>query len=198
MVEATRILLVDDNDAFAKHFSRRLARYGSVRVAGTKGAALKALADGESWRAIIVDNLLPDGLGLDVIAEAKRNHPDTPMLLITGNPDLCCANKPYAMAVDYLEKPIDVACLERFMQSRAPLSEKIDRRACIWSDRYLLTEAETDVLRRAAHGESRDAIASARGSSTATVKRQIWTLLQKTADESLHAAVDRLVREAAA
>jgi DNA-binding NarL/FixJ family response regulator len=198
MVEADRILLVDDNHTFAKHFSRRLAQYGSVRIAGTKSDALKELADGRSWRAIIVDLCLPDGRGTDVIVEAKRSHPATPMLLVTGNPDLCRVNTAYAIDVDYLEKPDHLACLERFMFSRAPLSEKIDRQARVWRERYLLTEAEADVVRRSAHGESRDAIASARGAMLATVKRQIWTLMQKTADESLHSAVERLIREIAA
>jgi len=198
MDEARRILLVDDDQVFARYFSKQLAAYGAVRIAGTKGGALKELADGLPWRAIIIDLCLPDGPGMDVVLEAKRNHPKVPTMLITGNVDLRPANTVYAIGVDYLEKPIDAICLERFMCSKEPLCERIDRQARVWRERDELTDSEEDILRRAASGESRDAIASARGSTVPTVKRQIWSLLQKTADESLHAAVERLIREAVA
>jgi DNA-binding NarL/FixJ family response regulator len=58
-----------------------------------------------------------------------------------------------------------------------------------------MSNAQTDILRRAARGENRDTIAAFRSSSPSTVKRQIVDLLQKTGDESLHAAIERLTRE---
>jgi DNA-binding NarL/FixJ family response regulator len=63
--------------------------------------------------------------------------------------------------------------------------------------RYGLSEAESDILRRAADGESRYLIAAARGSSELTVKKQIVNLLARTMDDSLHEAVARVLRELA-
>jgi DNA-binding CsgD family transcriptional regulator len=60
-----------------------------------------------------------------------------------------------------------------------------------------LTNAESDLLRRSALGESRSEIADARGTSEHTIKTQIARLLHKTGDGSLHEAVERLLREVA-
>jgi hypothetical protein len=43
--------------------------------------------------------------------------------------------------------------------------------------------------------EDRGTIAKFRGSSPLTIKRQVADMLPKTGDESLHAAVERLLRE---
>lgn len=195
---ARSILLVGHCAAFTTSFTEQLARYGPVCTASTRQAGLAKLADGRrSWRAILVDYLLPDGNGLDIVLQAKRVHPGTATLLLTRSLSLCHPNAVYALGIDYLEKPIDGACLERFMGATSSMDERIDQRARVWRERCDLSEAQEDVLRRAAHGESRDAIASARGSTVATVKRQICDLLQKTGHESLHSAVEQLIREAA-
>jgi DNA-binding NarL/FixJ family response regulator len=51
------------------------------------------------------------------------------------------------------------------------------------------------ILGAALDGKQRHEIARARGRAETTVKRQVSTLLRKTGDRSLLAAVARLLRE---
>jgi DNA-binding NarL/FixJ family response regulator len=158
---------------------------------------MRELTDGLPWRAAIIDMGLPDAPGLRVAAEVKRTHPGTPTVIITGNLDLRPANASYLLGVTYLEKPLDPACLERFMRSSLSFEVKVARQCRLWKDCYHLTDAQEDILRRAWSGQSRDGIATVRDASPLTVKRQIADMLQKTLDKSLHSGVERLIREAA-
>jgi DNA-binding NarL/FixJ family response regulator len=194
--EESPILLVDDDRELVEYLAKWLARFAPVRTAASVSAARRALEVGADWRAIIVDLSLPDGSGLEVIVNAKLAHPVVPMLILTGNPERARINVLYAMDVDYLEKPADLPCLERFLMKRAAFPTKVQITLATWRDRYGLTRAEQDVLRRFALGETREAIAMARGSSLATVRRQISDLLLRTMDDSLAEAATRLLREA--
>jgi DNA-binding CsgD family transcriptional regulator len=66
-----------------------------------------------------------------------------------------------------------------------------------WIARYGLSEAEADVLVRAAEGQSRTQMANARGCSELTIKKHVSTMLRLLSDRSLQAAVARLLREMA-
>jgi DNA-binding NarL/FixJ family response regulator len=192
-----RILVVDDDPVFVKWLVSHLMPWGDIRVAVGAVTAMRELEDGRPWRAAVIDMCLPDGPGLGVAAALKRVHPDVPTLIVTGNLDLRPTNAAYLMGLAYLEKPIDPACLERFMSSPLAISAKVRILAREWQRRHRLTEAQQDILRRAALGEDRHTIAACRGSSPLTIKRQVADMLPKTGDESLHAAVERLLREAA-
>jgi len=67
-------------------------------------------------------------------------------------------------------------------------------RACASASR--LSSAEGDVLLRACQGETREDIAIARGSSPQTIHKHVTNILRRTGDLSLHAAVERVLREA--
>ena len=68
-------------------------------------------------------------------------------------------------------------------------------RVRIWAARYRLSTAGTDVLRHAVRGQVRGEIAADRGTSLHTVKNQIADILRRTGDDTLQAAVSRLLRE---
>jgi DNA-binding NtrC family response regulator len=190
------ILVGDDDPTFVAALSPLLLQHGRVQVARTVECAFAALVERAHLRAVLVSFCLPgDGSGLDVIAEVGRSHPGTPTALFGGCPNLRAANAAYLAGADYLEKPIDKRCIERFMNVRLPLAQRIEVKAQGWQERHHLSRAEKDILCRAALGESRETIAAFRSSSPLTVKRQVADLLQKTGDESLHAAIERLTRE---
>ena len=191
------ILLVDADPSSIAYLSSILSPYGEVRVARSADVVGGALAAGAQLRAAVVDLGAPDSWwGLDVIAELKRKHPGIPAVLLGGGHRPSAANRAYLLGVDYLEKPVDRECIDRFLTSQLPLARKLDLRACLWQHRYELSNAHKDILFRAACGEQRDVIAAFRNTSPNTVKRQVVDLLQRTGDESLHAAIERLTREA--
>jgi len=54
---------------------------------------------------IILDNKLPDGLGIDFISFIKKNHPSTKVVMISGNAS-AAKNKAIENGADiFLEKP---------------------------------------------------------------------------------------------
>jgi DNA-binding CsgD family transcriptional regulator len=86
--------------------------------------------------------------------------------------------------------------MAKFLKDAASLETRLSPALRLWAARYGLSEAERDLLRRAALGESKSAIATSRGVSRETIKTQVGTLLGKTGDASLHAAAERLLGDA--
>jgi len=77
------ILVVDDERDLAATCQRLLSRRGwNVVTAGTREAALTALARSPRPVLAIVDRQLPDGDGLDVLRAALAI--DTPVIMVTG------------------------------------------------------------------------------------------------------------------
>ena len=73
------VLVVDDESLFAASVAERLARDGyECAVAGTLAEARGALA--EPFDLMLLDVRLPDGSGLDLLAEA----PGPSVVMITG------------------------------------------------------------------------------------------------------------------
>jgi DNA-binding NarL/FixJ family response regulator len=194
---AAPILLADADPNSAADLSALLCPHGEVRVARTLQGARAALVACVCFRAAVVALSPPgDWCGLELMDELKRVHPGTPAVLLGASCRPSVANAAYLLGVDYLERPVDRACIDRFMSTRLPFARRVELRTERWRDCYKMSDAQTDILRRAARGEHRDTIAAFRSSSPNTVKRQIVDLLQKTGDESLHAAIERLTREA--
>ena len=192
-----RFLVVEDSAPLARALSRFLREFGDPIVVGTALDADRVLAEGRSWAAFVIDVNLPDGSGLDVLARARVAYPTTRALILTASTESDAINRAYDLDADYLVKPFDVRRVKRFVETLSfeARLESVVRR---WSGKYRLSSAETDVLMRAARGDPRDEIASARGAAPLTVKKQIANLLKKTAHTSLRVAVEHLLREAGA
>ena len=78
------ILVVDDELEVLDLLSIFLGRRGyDVAQATTIAAAENALSH-DSFCLIILDVLLPDGLGLDFLDYARVRHPEIPIILLTG------------------------------------------------------------------------------------------------------------------
>jgi DNA-binding CsgD family transcriptional regulator len=75
------------------------------------------------------------------------------------------------------------------------LGERVSRGAAGWGAKYGLSDAEVDILRWAALGETHAEIARRRGTSVHTIKTQSVRLLRRTRDGSLESAANRLLRD---
>ncbi|MGD9353369.1 MAG: response regulator [Desulfobacterales bacterium] len=105
----TRILIVDDEDGFRETLARRLEKRGAVvnQAAGGK-EALASLAQ-EPVDVVLLDVRMPGMDGLSVLGNIRQEHPDTEVILITGNVSTqegVAGIK--AGAFDYLTKPIEI------------------------------------------------------------------------------------------
>ena len=105
----TRILIVDDENGFRESLGRRLEKRGAVVNQAADGkAALASLTD-EPVDVVLLDVRMPVMDGLAVLLRIKEDHPDTEVILITGNVDTqegVAGIK--AGAFDYLTKPIEL------------------------------------------------------------------------------------------
>ena len=123
-----RILLVEDEPQQARHYGRTLRRHAEVITASTAGEALGLLERGEPFDALVIDLLLPDGCGWDVLALARKRLPTALALVITGAIEIAHINRAYSMDAALLEKPIDDEWLRRLAR-RAAEGEQAAREA---------------------------------------------------------------------
>ncbi len=107
-ISPARILIVDDEIHIRKSFKSLLEHLGhSVETAAN-------FEDGEKllhafpFGAVLCDIYLEGRSGIDFLETSMRIQPDTPLVLITGNPSLETAQEAIRKgAYDYLTKPID-------------------------------------------------------------------------------------------
>lgn len=83
----TRILVCEDDESFGKAITHMLQRDGAlVDTAGSIGEALELLGTC-NYHALVVDLLLPDGNGLDLVREvrARQGISDLPVVVVSGS-----------------------------------------------------------------------------------------------------------------
>ena len=104
------LLVVDDNEMNRDMLSRRLLRKGyQVEVADGGAAALEAVAGG-TFDLILLDIMMPDIDGMEVLARLREthSHTDLPIIMATAkdeSSDIVAALK--LGANDYVTKPLD-------------------------------------------------------------------------------------------
>lgn len=103
----TELLIVDDEPAL-RHWERRVLeaqRYTCAEAADVPQAR-SALADMDFALALLDVNL-PGGTGMELLAEIRAEHPETAVLMITGEDDLRLATSAIELgAYGYLVKPV--------------------------------------------------------------------------------------------
>lgn len=104
-----RILVVEDDAVLMDGVEVGLGLAGfTVDAVGTCADASAALRTA-AFDAVVLDLMLPDGSGLDVLAELRMRHDRVPVLLLTARdsvPDRIAGLD--AGADDYLGKPFDL------------------------------------------------------------------------------------------
>ena len=104
-----KILIVDDDQAIRWSLTEALRSWNYDPVeAGTVADAVVQFQS-EQPVVVLLDIDLPDGSGLDVLREIKRDHPDAIVIMITGNVQV--DNTISALrggAYDFIGKPINL------------------------------------------------------------------------------------------
>ncbi|MBK7859895.1 MAG: response regulator [Archangiaceae bacterium] len=138
---STRVLVVDDNAAFAENLDEILADAGyQVTVAPSCAAARSAA--GRGFDIALVDMRLPDGLGTDLAGELRQHHPDAVVVLLTGYSTVeaaaaavragvfaylskPCATDDLLLTLEQARRHVKLQLDKRELQRRALTSEKL-------------------------------------------------------------------------
>lgn len=122
------LLLVDDDRHVLESMADWLRDQGlTVDTSSGYADALDKLSR-KSYQMLLVDVRLQDGDGFDLLEQARRNYPDSHVVLMTGYGDADSAVEALrAGATDYLTKPlIDdelLMCIERAFAQRQVMEE---------------------------------------------------------------------------
>lgn len=111
-MSGARILVVDDDHAIRTVVAQLLKREGhDVMTAGSVAELRRALTQGLP-AVLVADVVLPDGNGLDVVAELTAAHPELPVIVFSAQNTLITAVRATEVgAFDYLPKPFDLNAL---------------------------------------------------------------------------------------
>jgi len=112
------VLLVDDEVRFLEATSETLRERGhSVMTANSLAAARKVLRS-SSAELVILDLMLPDGNGLELLDDLTAEHPDARVALVTGHPSIKSHIQSLTgPTITYLTKPLDVRDILRLIEA---------------------------------------------------------------------------------
>ncbi len=102
-----RILVVDDEESIRYTFESFLQDEGhSVVAASGYGEAVERIVEAD-FDLIFADIIMEHGSGIDLLREMRRRNLNSPVVMITGNPNIDTASEAVRLgAFDYLIKPV--------------------------------------------------------------------------------------------
>ena len=119
-----RLLVVDDDESNRDMLGRRLFRVGyEVLLAPGGREALEILAR-EPVDLVLLDLMMPEMSGLEVLARIREIHPasELPVIIVTANHDSSgVVTALRAGANDYITKPVDFAVAQARIETRLAL-----------------------------------------------------------------------------
>ncbi|MBF0460246.1 MAG: sigma 54-interacting transcriptional regulator [Magnetococcales bacterium] len=101
------VLVVDDDDVLQKQISSVLSRSGYTTTVAISLQSAMAVLQTQSFDLIFTALSLPDGSGLQILAEIQKNHGCTKVIFVTSLPDMETVRMTLREgAFDYLVKPV--------------------------------------------------------------------------------------------
>jgi DNA-binding NtrC family response regulator len=129
-----KILLVDDDPTILSTLTRFLTGQGYTVAAAANGQEALAALQAEDIPLAILDLMLPDISGLELLAHVREHFPDTEVILFTGLGGLDSAIQALRLgAYDYLVK----ATL-RLPELQSVVDRALERRRLALANRTLL------------------------------------------------------------
>jgi PAS domain S-box-containing protein/putative nucleotidyltransferase with HDIG domain len=126
------ILVVDDEPRAAESLASLLRDQGWMAHTATSAKRAMELVESGSYDCILLDLVLPEASGLEIMDLVKEKRPDTPVIIVTGHPSVdsavsCLKNGAY----DYLKKPIDHGELIKRIKNALTLKKLKEEREVI-------------------------------------------------------------------
>ena len=136
------ILIVDDESKILNALASALRREGLEVVATTSGRDAQKLLSQRVFDLLVVDNLMPELSGLDIIRElaATTSEADRPqVLMMTAHATVESAIEAMKLgALDYLQKPFEI---DEFL---VVVSRALEHQRLRTQHRYLISERDAE------------------------------------------------------
>lgn len=195
-----RVLLVEDDPLVAESLRRALCRTCEVGIALTYFDARKLIAEG-GWAAFLIDVNLPDGSGVDLLESIRDEHPNEPIMLMTGGELTRVSRVAVVYSAMLVAKPLPTEWLQTFrgwihgVPSAPPSSPpSFDSRAGVQARASLLgarlsalglTDRESAVFGALATGAKAEVVAERMGIAVSTVRAHCYRVYRRLGATSL-------------
>jgi two-component system response regulator PilR (NtrC family) len=125
MTSPRSVLIVDDERDIRELLVLTLGRMGlRTDTAASVGEARAQLGRG-AYDLCLTDMRLPDGTGLELVAEINQRYPDLPVAMITAYGNVEAAVEALkAGAFDFVSKPVDINVLRELVQRALDLQQR--------------------------------------------------------------------------
>ena len=108
-MEKPVILVIDDETNLLRFFEYNIKGLGFDVVTGESGADFRRLAGQRDYATILLDMMLPDANGMELLAELRKTNTEVPVILITAYGTINKAVEAMKLgAFDFMPKPVDL------------------------------------------------------------------------------------------
>jgi len=116
-----RALVVDDEQDFLDAMATRMKDRGMDVSATTSAADALKLVESGAYDAVVLDLMMPEMDGLEVLKAIKEKRPEVQIILLTGHATVQKGVEAMRFgAMDFIEKPADLKVLtEKIKQASA-------------------------------------------------------------------------------
>jgi FixJ family two-component response regulator len=184
------VRIVDDEVAIQDLF-RRMGPIGGFAVATftTAGALLEAFDETQPG-CLVIDLVLPDMTGIELLQELSRRGCQLPVVFMSGMASIAEAVKALKLgSIDFLEKPFEMQSMLATVQNALRLDEERRRsgedREAVRKRFEQLTRRETEVMEQIVRGAANKEVAARLGLSPKTVEVHRANVMRKTQAHSL-------------
>lgn len=176
----SRILIVDDDISLLEQLEQLLGREYIVSLAASGSQALNYLNTGNWVDLILLDILMPEANGYEVIREIRKNprYKKTPIIFLTSLKDAESEVKGLLHGADYITKPCIPAVLRGRIERSLRLVGCLDREK-LEQLPQLLSETEYFAAVLLAQGYSNEEIAQNLNYALGSVKNILVRVMNK-------------------
>ena len=132
--KSMRILAVDDDETIIKLYNNILKNMGhDIEVAYSGAEAIEKVAK-ESFDMFILDLILPDITGTELLKKIKEKIQGAPVIIVTANPTLESSMDAIKTGgvYDYIVKPFESKDLHSVIQRAIEKAELINENRRLW------------------------------------------------------------------
>ena len=117
-----RVLVVEDESRVGAMLRDALVELGYIVTVAGQGAEALELVPVFEPDVVLLDLLMPEMSGVEVLAHLRRDHPTLPVVIMSGNEDVEVARATLRDgAFDYLGKPFSMSVLARVIAAAVAL-----------------------------------------------------------------------------